>query len=43
MSGLPGMRVLQKTSGINVFEDVSFRSNGVPRLLGGPIIELKRL
>ena len=42
MSGLSGTRVLQKTSGVSVFEDVSFRSNEVLRLLGVLLIELKR-
>lgn len=42
MPGLSGAGVLQKTSGISVFEDVSFRSNEVLRLLGAPLIELKR-
>lgn len=42
MSVLSGTRVLKKTSGISVFEDVSFRSNEVLSLLGTLLIELKR-
>lgn len=41
MSGLSGRRVLQKPSGIGVFEGVSLRSNEVLSLLGALLIELQ--